>query len=133
MHGFIEGLPQSALKLFDQKQKIPKALKEKLKKGDLVYDWTSYRDKFGFNDLEFIRNQEACSKYITKYLSKDINKDIQSLGAHLYYSSQGLSRAQTIKKGTIVSAIVPDYENEYVRVQVFKQPTSLEDLKKMIL
>ena len=133
MHGFIEGLPAGELRLFNLKEKIPKSLKEKLKKGDLVYDWTSYRNKFGFNDLELVKNQEACSKYITKYLSKDISKDIQTLGAHLYYNSKGLKRALEMKRGTIVSAMIPDYENEYVRVQVFKQPASLEDLKKMIL
>lgn len=133
MHGFIEGLPLTELKLFDQKQRIPKALKEKLKNGDLVYDWTAYREKFGFNDLEYVRNQEACSKYITKYFSKDISKDIQSLGAHLYYCSKGLKKALELKRGTIVSAMIPDYENEYVRVQVFKQPASVEALKLMIL
>lgn len=133
MHGFIEGLPIEELRLFTLKEKIPKALREKIKHGDLVYDWTSYREKFGFNDLELVRNQEACSKYITKYLSKDIAKDIQTLGAHLYYSSQGLLRAIEIKKGTIVKPIVPDYENEYVRVQIFKTPGSVEDVKNMIM
>ena len=133
MHGFIEGLPIEELRLFTLKEKIPKYIRDKLKKGQLVYDWTSYRDKFGFNDLELVGNQEACSKYITKYFSKSMNVDIQSLGAHLYYCSQGLKQALEIKRGTIVQPIVPKYENDYVRVQEFDSSCDLEELKKMIM
>lgn len=133
MHGFIEGLPIEQLKLFDQKEKIPTRLREKLDQGDLVYDWTSYRLKFGFNDLEYVKNPEACSKYITKYLSKDISKDVQTLGAHLYYCSKGLKTASELKKGTIVSPMIPDYENDYVRVQLFKNSDNIDFIKSMIL
>lgn len=133
MHGFIEGLPISELRPFTLNENLPKVLRDKLKKGQSVYDWTSYRNKFGFNDLEAVGNQEACSKYITKYFSKSLDVDIQTLGAHLYYSSQGLKRAVEIKRGTIVAPIVPKYENDYVRVQEFDSSHNLEELKKMIL
>lgn len=133
MHGFINGLPESELRLFHPKEKLPKKLLEKLNNGDLVYDWLAYRQKFGFNDLELVRNQEACSKYITKYISKEMSLSILEVGAHLYYCSQGLRRAVVIKKGTIVSPMEPEYENDYVRVQIFKTPASVEDIKDMIL
>lgn len=133
MHGFINGLPESELRLFNPKEKLPLKLLEKIKQGDIVYDWGAYRKKFGFNDLELVRNPEACSKYITKYISKEMSQSVQDIGAHLYYCSKGLKRALELKKGTIVAPMEPDYENEYVRVQIFKTPASVEDLKKMIL
>lgn len=132
MHGFINGLPESELRLFNQKEKLPLKLLEKINQGDLVHDWKAYRQKFGFNDLELVRNHEACSKYITKYISKELSNCVTELGGHLYYCSQGLQRAVEMKRGTIVRPIVPDYENDYVRVQIFKASANAEDLMKYI-
>lgn len=120
MHGFMDNLPESELRKFTLTEKLPNILRKKIKNGDSVWDWTGYRKRFGFNDLELVRNQEACSKYITKYLSKNMSSDVKDLGAHLYYCSIGLKRAEEIKRGTIVAPLVSDYENDYVRVSVFK-------------
>lgn len=149
MHGFIEGLSIDELRPFTLDENLPQYLKNKLKKGQVIYDWTSYREKFGFNDIELVGNQEAAAKYIIKYLSKNMDtrqieadvgagdhvtkSDVQTLGGHLYYSSQGLKMAETIKKGTIVSPMIPKYENEYIRVQEFTCDVNLEELKNMIL
>ena len=73
MHGFINGLPKTELRLFKSKERLPVKLLDKVKRGDQVYDWLAYREKFGFNDLELVKNQEACSKYITKYISKEMS------------------------------------------------------------
>lgn len=55
-----------------------KALAEKVKKGDVVYNWLPYAKKFGFCDLEPIRNAEAVSKYIMKYINKILLRALKS-------------------------------------------------------
>ena len=133
MHGFIEGLPIDELRPFTLDEKLPHKMRDKLKKGQPLFDWTSYGDKFGFNDLEYVRNIEAASIYITTYLTKLMDVHVTELGKHLYYASRGLKLATELKRGTIVSAMIPKYENEYVRVQEFTSDTDVEELKKMIL
>lgn len=116
IHGFINGLPQSELKQFVIGDTMGKALAEKVKNGDIVYNWLAYQKKFGFCDLEPIRNQEAVSKYITKYINKNLASSVTELNAHLYYHSRGLQMAETIKKGTMSANIVPTYTNDYCSV-----------------
>lgn len=79
MHGFIMGLPVEHLRLFEFKEKLPAYIREKLNQGQAVYDWTAYRDKFGYTDIEPIRNQEACSKYVTKYVTNHWHRTYRKL------------------------------------------------------
>lgn len=116
IHGFIYGLPQSELKQFVVGDKMGKVLADKVKNGDIVYNWLAYQKKFGFCDLEPIRNAEAVSKYITKYINKNLATSVKELNAHLYYHSRGLAMAETIKKGTMSANIVPTYTNDYCSV-----------------
>lgn len=116
IHGFINGLPQCELKQFVIGDTMGKALAEKVKNGDIVYNWLAYQKKFGFCDLEPIRNQEAVSKYITKYINKNLATSVTELNAHLYYHSRGLQMAQIIKKGTMSANIAPTYTNDYCSV-----------------
>lgn len=121
MHGLIHGLPKSALHRFKIGDRMGKKIAERVKKGETVYDWIDYRKKFGFNDLEPVKNHEAVSKYITKYINKNLAKSVTELNAHLYYVSRGLNRKQVKKIGTISTAIeiVPSsqpYENDYCRI-----------------
>lgn len=116
IHGFLYGLPVEHLKQFVIGDKMGKGLADKVKKGDKVYNWLAYAKKFGFCDLERICNPEAVSKYITKYISKNLATSVKELNAHMYYHSRGLKVAEIIKKGTMCSDIVPDFENEYCRV-----------------
>lgn len=116
IHGFLRGLPKEHLKQFAVGDVMGKALAEKVKKGDLVYNWLPYAKKFGFCDLEPIRNAEAVSKYMTKYINKNLASSVKDLNAHLYYHSRGLNKAETIKKGVMASPITPTYENEYCSV-----------------
>lgn len=116
IHGFLHGLPKEHLKQFVVGDVMGKALAEKVKKGDVVYNWLPYAQKFGFCDLEPIKNPEAVSKYMTKYINKNLASSVKDLNAHLYYHSRGLNKAQVIKKGTMVAPIVPTYENEYCSV-----------------
>lgn len=116
LHGFLKGIPREHLTQFCIGDVMGKSLAEKVKKGDTVFNWNDYSKKFGFCDLEPIRNAEAVSKYITKYINKNLSESVTELNAHLYYHSRGLNTAQTIKKGTMLADIVPDFQNEYCAV-----------------
>lgn len=116
IHGFLHGLPKEHLKQFVVGDVMGKGLAEKVKKGDVVYNWLPYAKKFGFCDLEPIRNAEAVSKYMTKYINKNLASSVKDLNAHLYYHSRGLNKAEEIKKGAMVLPITPTYENEYCSV-----------------
>lgn len=59
--------------------------------------------KFGWCDLEPIKNNEAVSKYLTKYITKTIldsesGRGVKESEKNIYYCSQGLNRSQVIKK-----------------------------------
>lgn len=134
MHGFLHGVPKEHLKQFVVGDVMGKELAEKVKKGDEVYNWLPYAKKFGFCDLEPIRNAEAVSKYIMKYINKNLAKSVKELNAHLYYHSRGLNTAETIKKGTMLADIVPDYENEYCSIKWFDYDEQLlKQLKENLI
>ncbi len=116
IHGLLFGLPVEYLKQFILGEKMSVKLAEKVKNGELLYNWLPYAEKFGFCDLEPIRSHEAVSKYITKYISKSLENSVKDLNAHMYYCSRGLNRAEIIKKGTMSANIVPDFENDYCRI-----------------
>jgi len=111
MHGLIMGLPANHLTDF-----VPGVHPQKL--IDMGYkNWLPYSRKFGFVSVGNVKNHEACSKYITKYVTKDMATNNTTLNARLYYCSKGLEIAQMIEKGTMSANIVPDYENDYVKVK----------------
>ena len=93
MHGFLKGIPPDHLRPFSTGEKLPRYLHTKVKKGMAIYDWTAYREKFGFCDIEPIRNLQAAAAYVTKYITKGFGSGVEALGNHLYYASQGLKRA----------------------------------------
>ena len=117
IHGFIYGLPVSHLKQFVVGDKMGKGLAKKVLNGDIVYNWLAYYNKFGFCDLEPIRNHEAVSKYVTKYINKELSNSVTELQAHTYYHSRGLKFAKEIKKGHMSwKDIQPDFENDYCKI-----------------
>ena len=109
MHGFLMGLPKSELELFDKEQKLPYYILNKLEKGEEIYNWVGYQDKFGNCDVEPIRDKERVSSYVTKYVTKDLENSIQELNAKMYYCSRGLSRAKAVKKGCTSEMYKPTY------------------------
>lgn len=120
LHGFLMGVPDVDLKQFQIGDKMGKSLADKVFNGDIVYNWIPYQEKFGFCDLEPIRNHEAIAKYVTKYINKDLAKSVTKLNAHQYYRSRDLKTALEIKKGHIDwSSISPDFENEYCKIVWF--------------
>lgn len=116
IHGFLRGLPIEHLHQFVVGDVMGRALAAKVQKGDVVFNWPAYQNKFGFCDLEPIRNPEAVSKYIMKYINKNLASSVKELNAHLYYHSRGLNKAQVIKKGAMAATITPTYENDYCSV-----------------
>ena len=136
MHGFLYDLPENHLTRFQIGDRMGKSLAEKVKNGDIVFNWLPYMEKFGFCDLEPIKNHEAVSKYITKYISKNLATSVTELNAHQYYHSRGLKFAEMIKKGSISTPIdiEPTYSNEYS--SVYWLPYSdelLQSLKESII
>lgn len=117
IHGFIYGLPVEHLIQFQVGDKMGKGLADKVMQGDIVYNWQAYFNRFGFCDLEPIRNHEAVSKYVTKYINKELANSVTELNAHTYYHSRCLKFAELIKKGTMIwEDIAPTYKNDYCSV-----------------
>lgn len=126
IHGFIYGLPVEHLTQFQVGDKMGKCLAEKVFKGDVVYNWKAYFNRFGFCDLEPIRNHEAVSKYVTKYINKELASSVTELNAHTYYHSRGLNFAELKKRGSMNwSGIEPTYQNEYCSVACFDYTNEL--------
>lgn len=128
MHGFLMGLPDEHLRLFTLSEKLPKYIREKLKSGQAVYEWEPYRKKFGFCDLEVVKDQFAVSAYVTKYITKDLDRTVRESGAHLYYCSQGLSRSVVIFRGKANDGLVYDYESDYNSIKWLPEGTTIADL-----
>lgn len=118
MHGFLLGLPPDHLHKFQIGDKMGKKLADKVAKGDSVYNWIPYLRKFGFCDLEPVKNPEACAKYVTKYISKELAHSVTEINAHLYYRSRGLAEAETIARGLFQSGTLgePSYTGDYASV-----------------
>lgn len=116
-HGFINGIPDDHLSLFNESDYLPYYILNKLNDGYLIYKWIDYANKFGFCDLEFIKNQEKCSSYVTKYISKELYKTINNLGYHCYYCSKGLKRSEKIFHDVLDKCIDYDFNDDYVSVK----------------
>lgn len=134
MHALIFGLPIDALRKFTLREKLPKYIRDKLKKGESVYDWPAYRDAFGWVDVEPIRSRDAAARYITKYITKsgDATAEAIELGKHLYYVTRGLDGPERIETEN-APGCVPDafpsglvlgnsYSFDYGEVQWYERP-----------
>ena len=97
--------------------------------------WRQYEDRFGFISMKHIAGENAIDKlssYMSKYMTKDISKTVKDLGAHSYYSSQGLQKAQTLYKGHATLHCGWDWEHPegYCKVKTFD--TRTEDIEEFI-
>ncbi len=119
MHGLLQRIPVEALRPFTLQERLPKYIRSKLKAGEPVYDWTAYRQSFGWVDMEPVRSRDAAARYITKDITKGwtetpeelkINGSPPSgsksqtttpqaieLGKHLYYVTRGLAQPERIE------------------------------------
>ena len=90
MHGFIYGLPDSAVEPF-KRGVHPDYLVDN---GFL--NWPDYAKKFGFVSLGVIKDQVSTVLYTTKYINKDIKALADLKGEHLYMASRPLATAQKV-------------------------------------
>lgn len=132
MHGFIAGLPADELRKFEISENLPRYIKNKLKEGQIVFEWKSYRRRFGFCDLEVIRDKDKASSYVTKYITKDLLDSVSELNHKSYYCSQGLKRAEEIKRGHLAKCPGDfDYVGDYAKIKWFENDSE-EILKDLI-
>lgn len=117
MHGLLRGLPVEHLTQFQIGMQMGAGLAAKVLAGDEVYNWEPYMRKFGFCDLERVKDSEAVSKYCCKYITKSLQHSVKESGAHMYYHSRGLCRSEVIAIGSFGGSLPdPEYQNEYCSV-----------------
>lgn len=119
MHGFLKGIRPQDL----------------YRNRNGFLSWRQYEDRFGFISMKHIAGENAIDKlssYMSKYMTKDISKTVKDLGAHSYYSSQGLQKAQTLYKGHATLHCGWDWEHPegYCKVKTFD--TRTEDIEEFI-
>lgn len=136
-HGLLYGLPDSALHRFHIGDRMGKYIADKVSRGFPVFSWIDYANKFGFCDLEPIKNTDAISLYITKYINKELAHSVSEVGAHLYYLSRGLNGASEVKKGCLMSdpfSFNFDFENDFCKILTLPyDDVLLQTLKDAIL
>ena len=121
LHGLLHDMPFEALEPFEIGDRMGRGIAAKVSRGEAVFNWPAYAERFGFCDLEPIRDADAVSKYVTKYITKDMSRCVTEVGAHTYYCSKGLNRAKTIKRGSMDIAVPTEqvtnsYTNDYCDV-----------------
>lgn len=140
LHGLVNNLPVDHLKEYQLKDffpftdvKLPTYIRDKLGRGEKVYSWPVFADRFGWTVIEPIQDSSKASNYITKYIGKGFACNDRFKGARLFIPSLGLQRAVQIKKGfSELPSEKPSFENEFV--SVFKFPKSdyvLSDLENL--
>ena len=134
IHGLLCGVPDDDLRQFVIGDTMGKGIAEKVINGDIIYNWVSYQKKFGFCDLEPIKNPVAVSKYVTKYITKNLARSVSDVGAHIYYRSRGLNSATLVSKGYYNSDFKASFQNEYVRIMEFPfDEKKLQDIQEKIV
>jgi len=123
-HGFLMGLPVSHLTRFTKEHTGSKYINEKVAKGEAMYDWLAYANKFGWCDIEHIKNKAKASSYIREYITKDLERSVKEAGKHLFRCSQGLKGRVLVKQGywidnDIERAFEYGYDNDFaVKLQI---------------
>lgn len=138
MHGLLSGVPVGALQRFEIGDKMSSYIASKVRKGEPVYNWVDYQNKFGFCDLEPIKDNQAVFKYITKYINKNILESVKDLNAQVYYRSRGLNEPIKIKEGFMSANINPSIESPETKsfgcefCSVLELPYSAESMQNIL-
>ena len=139
LHGLIHGLPLEHLTEYRLQdyypftdQRLPLYILTKIKKGEKLYYWKPFSDRFGFTIVEPIRDKSKSANYITKYIGKGFAFDNRFKNARLFMPSLGLKRAETIKKGiaSVPAETIPSFDCDYVTT--FKFPKADYDLESIL-
>ena len=131
MHGLLAGLEEADLRKFKLSERLPKAIRNQLEKGEAVFDWTRYRRAFGYFTCTQIKEKNACSKYITKYVTKDLESSPRKNGEHLFFASQGLKGKETLVHLSDEPCALSewDFENQYIKVAEFPADGGLSRIR----
>lgn len=135
MHGLVRGIRPEDLIQFKIGHRMGKALADKVRSGEVIYNWLPYAERFGFCDLEPIKSGEAVSNYIRKYINKSLFDNRDLVGRHLYYCSKGLNRAKVHDEGMFLedNNIPWTYQNDYVRVLwIDNTPENLDFVESLV-
>lgn len=124
MHGLLMGLTVADLRPFTLDEKLPERIREKLRKGEKIFDWSAYRTRFGYFTCTEIQSSVGCAKYITKYITKDMEKDVREAGQHLFFASQGLKHREPIVTKCFDKCPITDWDfsNKYVMTKDIEMP-----------
>lgn len=93
LHGLINGLPEEHLRAFTLEETLPHYIRDKLRRGEKVYEWPAFAERFGYTVVELLQDPERASSYITKYIGKGFAHDNRFKNAKLFMPSHGLKRA----------------------------------------
>ena len=101
-------------------------------KGEKLYNWSPYSDRFGYSLFEPLRDKGKASSYITKYIGKGFVGNEQFKNTRLLIPSLGLKRAVKVKKGfTSIDDVKPSFDCDFATTFKFdKSKYSLEDVLK---
>lgn len=130
MHGLISGDINDFLSPFSFSFSLPRYIRNKLINGCQVFSFVPYSKKFGYNVFEPVFNSFACGRYIIKYITKDLSRAVSDVGAHLYYCSRGLQRAEVLAKGVYAGSPVYDYSNNYCSISTYTYSDEFAELIK---
>lgn len=129
MHGLVKGIPLDDIKQFNFSDRLPLYLLNKIKNGEFIGSWTPYAKKFGFNDFEYIKDNDRVCSYITKYISKDVINIPEFKNQPLYFCSKGLKKREYFSKIELIKDVNYSYEDDFCKIQWFD---SLDDVKKFV-
>lgn len=149
LHALMEGIPKERLKKLSTDDYLPYRLLDMIKRGEEIYSWPAYQEKYGWCTLSPIRDRDRCASYIAKYVTKAFTAPegggdgdrkgataAASLpdGAKLYYASHGLERAKKIWMGKLPFRpdMKWDYENEFVGIVWGSHPGEFLSAEQMV-
>ena len=131
IHGLLTGLSTEEggdLVEFKLSDHIPKKLKKMIKKGETIYNFPRYADKFGYFTATQIKDMNACSVYLTKYITKDLGITLLEKGQHLFFASQGLKSREIVAKNC--DDLPPfsdwDFENDYIKIKTVRVSQNMD-------
>jgi hypothetical protein len=139
-HGLLAGLDERELRIIklrlkcqdyyvdkDTGAKLPLNMIRLIQDGHELYDWTEWTSRYGWCDVERVKNEKAVAEYVRKYVTKTLLEQKRSKWEHLYFSSNGLERHKQLLQSFVVS--LPnemesldfwDYIDENCRVKVLE-------------
>lgn len=130
-HGLLNGITEAELHRFSLDEVLPYRIRRMIEKGQDVYTWVGYAERFGYSTMTRVRSHAAVCRYVTKYITKDLLSDKQDSNRKLYYASRGLKKPELLAEGHSICGCNPDFdfENEWVALTAV---TSVEEKEALL-